>query len=101
MVHWTDVALLEEQMAIRLWMPVVMALIASGVAAAAQDQVPPQKPGKICREAKQKTGSRVRTGPKCRTAEEWQKEDEERSRMPLSATVTEGQADGPTRPRPQ
>lgn len=88
-------------MALKLWMPVLMALIAPTVTAAAQNPVPAEKDGKICREAKQKTGSRVRTGPKCRTAEEWRKEDEERSRMPLSATITEGQADGPTRPRPQ
>ncbi|MCL6697484.1 hypothetical protein LZ496_01610 [Sphingomonas sp. NSE70-1] len=88
-------------MAVKLWMPVVVALFAPDLAAAAQDPAPPGKDTKICREAKQKTGSRVRTGPKCRTAEEWRKEDEERSRMPLSATITEGQPDGPTRPRPQ
>ena len=88
-------------MASKLWMPVAVALIAPGFAAAAQNPSSPEKEAKICREAKQRTGSRVRTGPKCRTAEEWRKEDEERSRMPLSATVTEGQPDGPTRPRPQ
>ena len=88
-------------MASKLWMPVAMALVATGLAAAAQKPSLPEKEGKVCREAKQRTGSRVRTGPKCRTAEEWRKEDEERSRMPLSATITEGQPDGPTRPRPQ
>lgn len=101
MVSSTDRAFPEEYMAIKLWMPVVIALVTPTITAAAQDPVPPGKEGKICREAKQKTGSRVRTGPKCRTAEEWRKEDEERSRMPLSATITEGQPDGPTRPRPQ
>ena len=94
------VPMLEDQMAIKLWMPLMIALVAPSPAAA-QNPAPPEKEGKICREAKQKTGSRVRTGPRCRTAEEWRKEHEERSRLPLSATITEGQADGPTRPRPQ
>ena len=89
-------------MANKLWVLAgLVSLIAPSLAAAIQNPAPPEKETKICREAKQRTGSRVKTGPRCRTAEEWRKEDEERSRIPLSATITEGQPDATSRPRPQ
>lgn len=69
--------------------------------AIAADRTPLQRETKICRASETRTGTRIRTGRKCRTAEEWQKEDEERARIPLSLTVTEGQPEGPARPRPQ
>lgn len=89
-------------MAVRFKMLAVLGfLIAPGPGLASQEPVPPDKESKICRQAAPRTGSRVKTGPRCKTAEEWRKEDEERSRIPLSATITEGQPEGPARPRPQ
>lgn len=89
-------------MAARLLMLAVSgALVAPGIALAVQDAVPPEKETKICRQSETRTGSRIRTGRKCRTAEEWRKEDEERARVPLSLTVTEGQNDGHAAQRPQ
>ena len=92
----------KDYVAMKLWPLAVLALfVGPGAATSAQDPAPPEKESKICRQSAPKTGSRVKTGPRCKTAEEWQKEDEERSRIPLSATVTEGQPEGPARPRPQ
>ena len=96
------VSMLQEYIAMKLWPYAILTVfIAPGFAASSQDPAQPDKGAKICRQSAPKTGSRVKTGPRCRTAEEWQKEDEERSRIPLSATVTEGQSEGPARPRPQ
>ena len=94
--------MLEDMMATRFW-PIAISTISlsTGIAATSQDPGPPEKEAKICRQTAPTTGSRVKTGPKCKTAEEWRKEDEEKSRIPLSATVTEGQPEGPARPRPQ
>jgi hypothetical protein len=61
----------------------------------------PVKERKICREAERITGSRIRTRRQCHTAEEWQREDEARNRLPLSLSVTEGQGDGLPVRRPQ
>ena len=71
------------------------------IAQAAQQPAKPEKETKICRASETRTGSRIRTGRRCRTAEEWRKEDEERARVPLSLTVTEGQNDGHPPVRPQ
>jgi hypothetical protein len=72
-----------------------------GFAQTALEAAPPEKETKICRASETRTGSRIRTGRRCRTAEEWRKEDEERARVPLSLTVTEGQNDGHPPVRPQ
>jgi hypothetical protein len=62
---------------------------------------PPAKP-KICREDQQHLGSRIHMGRRCKTAEEWQREDAARDQIPPTLRVTEGQGDGlPKRPRPQ
>ena len=80
---------------------IICALIAPNLAMAMQQPEAPEKEEKICRESESRTGSRIRTGRRCRTAEEWRKEDEERARVPLSLTVTEGQNDGHAAQRPQ
>ena len=48
----------------------------------------------ICRGATKQLSSRIRTPRRCRTAEQWQAEDEAKGRVPLSAQVTTGQNDG-------
>ena len=75
------------------------------LAAAAQSAVPPAtppavKPARICRETERQTGSHIRTGRRCKTAEQWRLEDERRDRVPADMRVTEGQNDlGKTRPQ--
>ena len=85
----------------QLMLTVIGMFIATGLSAAVQQPVSPEKETKICRRSEARTGSRIRTGRRCRTAEEWRKEDEERSRIPPTLTVTEGQPDGLTKQRPQ
>jgi len=58
-----------------------------------------QKERLICRGAEKQLSSRLRTPRRCYTAERWQQEDEEKSRIPVSLQRTEGQMDGrPPRP---
>ena len=64
--------------------------------------LPPAKPKLICREDQRHLGSRIHTGRRCKTADEWQREDAARDQLPTTLRVTEGQGDGlPRRPRPQ
>ena len=89
-------------MAARLLMfAMIGGVMAPDSARAIQEPAPPEKEAKICRKSETRTGTRIRTGRKCRSAEEWRKEDEERDRVPLSLTVTEGQNDGHPPVRPQ
>ena len=60
------------------------------------------KPKLVCREDQQHLGSRIHTGRRCKTTEQWQREDAVRDQLPTTLRVTEGQGDGlPKRPRPQ
>jgi hypothetical protein len=70
-------------------------------ALAARPAAPAEKEHKICREAERNTGSHIRATRRCRTAEQWQQEDEAKSRIPPSLTVTEGQMDGHSPTQPQ
>lgn len=65
----------------------------------AQAQQP--KPVLVCREGERQLGSHMRTGRKCQTQEQWDAEDSDRSRRPVTLRVTGEQGDGqPRRPRP-
>ena len=81
------------------------ALIAGlALAAAADPPAPPrgQPAERICRGGGQRSlGSHIRTRRRCLTAEEWQREDEARSRPAPGLQITEGQNDGraPAQPR--
>jgi hypothetical protein len=85
--------------------PVLLALGASlSVAAAfASDDTPAKAPDtrRICRDSARQLGSHVRTPRRCRTAEQWQLEDEEKAQAAATLQVTEGQNDGhpPRQPR--
>ena len=59
------------------------------------------KPREICRPAAKQLGSRIRTQRRCRTAEQWQAEDEAKAGLPIGAQVTHGHNDGQARPQPQ
>jgi hypothetical protein len=77
----------------------VMALL--GLLLVAAEAAPAQtspKPKLICREAEGHLGSHVRTARRCLSPEEWQQEDAERERVPVTLRVTAGQGDTPTRP---
>lgn len=52
----------------------------------------PPKPPLICRKSEKEVGSHIRTGKRCRTAEEWERADAERERKPADMRVTEGQS---------
>ncbi len=72
------------------------------MAAQTQPAVLADKPQLICREGEEHTGSRIRTGRRCKTAEEWQIEDQRRDAQPTSMRVTDNQRDAlPTPKRPQ
>ena len=61
---------------------------------------PPEKPLLICRKVEQDTGSHIRKGRRCRTQEEWAREDEEKTRRSASTQITEGQGDALTKSTP-
>jgi hypothetical protein len=64
---------------------------------AARAATPPtDKPQLICRKSEQETGSHIRTPRQCKSAEEWAKEDEEKTRASASTKITEGQGDSLT-----
>jgi len=67
----------------------VLILAAQSADAAA---APAPKPMLICRASERETGSRIRHGRKCKTAEQWAAEDAERARRPASLQITEGQS---------
>ena len=74
--------------------PFSLILLAESLAATAPPVEPVQeKDRKVCRKAERQTGSHIRTPRRCRTAEEWQKLDQAKADLPLSAQITEGQGD--------
>jgi len=75
---------------------VAMAVALSAAGALAAD--PPaaaEKQRLICRGGGERSlGSHIRRARRCRTAEQWRQEDEEKSRLPIGLQTTEGQNDG-------
>jgi len=72
--------------------PEFLALVLVAQAAPAATP-PPGKPLLICRKAEQETGSHIRTPRRCKSVEDWAKEDEEKTRASASTQITEGQGD--------
>jgi hypothetical protein len=56
---------------------------------------------RICRDSDRQLGSHIRTARRCRTAEQWRVEDEQRAQAAATLRVTEGQNDGQVGRRPQ
>ena len=78
------------------------ALLAAAGAFAAAPPAPAEKQQRICRGGgERQLGSHVRTRRRCLTAEQWQREDEARTNLPVSLQVTQGQNDGRVVPTPQ
>lgn len=76
------------------------------LALAAATEPPAPQPARsserICRGGGQRSlGTRMRTRQRCLTAEQWQREEEERSRPAPGLLVTEGQNDGRTTATPR
>ena len=67
---------------------------------AAEPAAEAPKQRQVCRAPAKQLGSRIRTPRRCRTAEQWQAEDE-KGGLPLGAQVTQGQNDGQARPQPR
>ena len=78
----------------------VPGLLALALIQAAPTQAPslPSKPVEVCRETEHATGSHVRTGPRCMTQDEWDREDARLTRRPVTMQVTGEQGDGSTAP---
>jgi hypothetical protein len=55
----------------------------------------------VCRGSARQLGSHIRTARRCRTAEQWQEEDQAKERTPVSLQVTQGQNDGRPARAPQ
>ena len=77
------------------------ASLAVAGALAAEPVAEPARQKQICRAPAKQLGSRTRTQRRCRTAEQWQEEDEGKSGLPLGAQVTQGQNDGQSVRQPQ
>jgi hypothetical protein len=78
--------------------------LAFGLAVAAEPPAPQpnQTAERICRGGGARTlGSHIRTRRRCLTAEQWQREDEDRARAAPGLQVTEGQNDGRTTATPR
>ena len=76
-------------------------MLASAAQPAARPPAPAvNNPARICRESERRTGSRIRTGRRCLTEDQWRIEDERRDRVPATLRVTDGQDDaGQKRPQ--
>ena len=75
----------------------VIALLMA-VAAQAPQAAPPgplPKPQRICRENERRTGSHIRSGRTCKTAEQWQMEDAARDRIPPTMQIKTEQSPKP------
>ena len=75
-------------------MALLLLAVIFGTATAEPAPQQAEKPKLICREKEQQTGSHIRTGKVCKTAEQWQIDDAALERASPSARVTEGQQDG-------
>jgi hypothetical protein len=81
---------------------VALALILTTVGALAADPPAPSAKQKlICRGGQRSLGSHIRAQRRCRTAEQWQGEEEANANLPVTLQVTQGQNDGRVTPTPQ
>ena len=65
---------------------------------------PPADPAnkqQVCRAAARQLGTRIRTPRRCRSAEQWQQDEDTKGGLPVGAQVTPGQNDGKVIPIPQ
>jgi len=53
-----------------------------------------EKPKLVCRQSETDLGSHIRSGRRCKTAEQWQQEDLRKGLIPPSLTVVPNRGDG-------
>jgi hypothetical protein len=75
-------------------MSLLALLLVAAEPASAPTTAQKPKPKLVCRDSETHLGTRMRTGRQCKTPEEWQQEDAERDRVPVTLRVTPGQGDG-------
>ncbi|HMG47646.1 MAG TPA: hypothetical protein VK614_09330 [Allosphingosinicella sp.] len=81
---------------------IVLAIALTTAAAFAADPPPPSGEQRlICRSGQRSLGSHIRAQRRCRTAEQWQREEEANANLPVTLQVTQGQNDGRVTPAPQ
>jgi hypothetical protein len=78
----------------------MMLMLAAAQLSAGPNAPRTDKPQLVCRKSEQETGSHIRAGRRCKTEEEWAREDAEKARLSPSARITEGQGDALTRTSP-
>ena len=76
-------------------------LIAGAALASQQPPAETLKAERICRGATRQLGSHIVAPRRCRTAEQWRIEDEERAQAASNLRLTEGQNDGRAPRAPQ
>ena len=67
----------------------------------AQEPIVVEKSKMVCRETEQETGTHIRTGRRCKTDEDWQREDAQKRSNPATMRITQGQGDALTKQPPQ
>lgn len=77
------------------------ATLTTASALAADPPAPAEKQQLICRSGARSLGSHIRAQRRCRTAEQWQREDQAKGGLPVTLQVTQGQNDGRVVPTPQ
>jgi hypothetical protein len=70
------------------------AALSAASALAVDPPSPAPRPQLICRGGERSLGSHIRRAQRCRTAEQWLQEEEEKGRAPVSLRTVEGQNDG-------
>jgi hypothetical protein len=78
-----------------------LALAATLLPAAQVEQPASTDQQLICRGGERQLSSRIRTTRRCRTAEQWQAEDDSKGRLPVSLQTSQGQNDGRTPAQPR
>jgi len=86
---------------IALLLAAVAGLTVTAAFASAETAPKSEDTRRICRDSGRQLGSHIRATRRCRTAEQWRQEDEEKAQMPVSLSVTEGQNDGNAPRQPQ
>jgi hypothetical protein len=72
----------------------LLTAVAAGAALADPPASPASKERLVCRGGERQLGSHMRSTRRCRTAEEWRRQEVDAGRMPPSLQVTQGQNDG-------
>lgn len=76
-------------------------LTVTAALAAADEPGKADESRRICRDSGRQLGSHIRASRRCRTAEQWRQEDEEKAQLPAGMQVTQGQNDGRPPRQPQ